>query len=532
MRRLRRNAALAAVSTIAALLAACTATVSGSGQVAGSLRIPTGTATAPSGGRVSSPAPEPTPQPASFFDCQKFFKISALHLPASRATHLHFDCAAVSVPLDYGDPTGKQIQLAMLRVHDDATSGPRRDLLVNPGGPGASGVTLALGLAKQLPDTVLSHFDIVGFDPRGVGSSTPVRCVSDTRKDALNAASPDVLTAAGFAQAMQLATSLSKACIAKYGDSLQYFNTVDTARDMDQLRQALGQDRTDYLGFSYGTELGSVYAHLYPRNVGSMVLDGAVDPLTSGIAQDTEQLQGFERAFGQFSDWCSAHSPCKQLGDPASAVEKLTAAAGAAPIPAEGDTRRATPELVITATFGALYDQKQWPTLATALITARGGDAAGLLRIADSYNERFDGHYTNVADANETISCNDSRSEPSDRRIRSTAQAWARSYPVFGKWFATGLFGCRGWTLPRTVPPKPTAPHTARTVLVLGNLHDPATPYQGAVDMARVMAHAELLSWDGEGHTSYLNGSGCIDHYVDAYLVKGTLPPPHRTCPR
>lgn len=532
MRRLRRHRAFAALSAVTALLAACTATVSGTGQVAGPLRFPTGTTTPPSGGTRTGPAAEPTPAPASFFDCEKFFKISALHLPKERATHLHFDCAAVSVPLNYADPSGKQIQLALLRVHDDATSGPRHDLLVNPGGPGASGVTLALGLAKQLPDTVLQHFDIVGFDPRGVGSSTPIHCLSDERKDALNAASPDVLTPAGFAQAAQLATSFSKACLARYGTALQYFNTVDTARDMDQLRQALGQDRTDYLGFSYGTELGSVYAHLYPHNVGAMVLDGAVDPLTSGIAQSTEQLQGFERAFTQFSNWCTTHTPCTRLGNPASAVEQLARAAGTAPIPAHGDTRRATPELVITATFGALYDQKQWPTLATALLAARSGNAAGLLHLADSYNERFDGHYTNVADANETISCNDARTEPDDSRIRATAQSWARRFPVFGKWFAIGLFSCRSWTLPHTVPPKPTASGTPHTVLVLGNLHDPATPYQGAVDMTRVMGHAELLSWNGEGHTSYLNGSGCIDHYVDAYLVHGTLPPTHRTCPR
>lgn len=521
---MRVRPAARAVGVLAAAvlaLAGCTpVTLAGRGSIGAQSSAPSGAA----------PLHQP---PAHFVDCSDAFRLDALPFPPGRLAHVSFDCAVITVPLDYAHPHGAAIKLVLVRVHDDAGGGSRRPLLVNPGGPGASGIELAVGLATEASDRLLEHYDLVGFDPRGVGFSTPIQCVSDHRKDVLTSASPDVLTPGGFARAKQLAASFAHACAAKYGSRLPYFNTVETARDIDQIRQALGQRVTDYLGFSYGTELGSVYAHLYPGHVGRMVLDGAVDPLTSGIAQATEQLRGFEQAFGQFSAWCHQQHPCAELGRPARAVEHLAVHAESAPIPATSgpDQRAATPELVITGTFAALYQRKQWPALAAALLQARGGNSAGLLGLADSYLRRVNGHYSNLQDANTTISCNDSRPGPTDAAIRATARSWAAHYPVFGLWFAPSLFTCQAWQPKRTVPPKPTAAGTPHPVLVLGNLHDPATPYRGAQDLTKVMGHAELLTWNGEGHTSYLNGSACIDRYVNDYLVSGTLPPEHTTCP-
>jgi pimeloyl-ACP methyl ester carboxylesterase len=513
--------AIAALVALVGLLAGCTASVT-SGRGSSALS-PTG---AP-----STDLPEPHVQ---FTDCSDAFRLSALHFPPGRLARLSVECGVISVPLDYRDPGGRQIKLVLTRVHETGGAAVHSDLLVNPGGPGASGISLAVGLAPQVSNQLLDHYDLIGFDPRGVDLSSPIRCLSDQRKDVLNAASPDVRTPAGFASAKQLAASVAHACSSKYGSTLPYFNTVNTARDMDQIRKALGDRQTDYLGFSYGTELGSVYAHLFPTHVGRMVLDGAVDPLTSGISQDTEQLRGFEQAFGQFSDWCRTHAPCRQLHSAARAVQSLVSTARTAPIPATSgsDRRRATAELVITGTFSALYTQKKWPTLARALLQARQGNAAGLLGLADSYDERIGGHYTNLSDANTTITCNDSRPGPSDATIHDTVRSWVRKYPVFGLWFAPELFSCQSWQPQRTVPPKPTAARTPTPVLVLGNLHDPATPYQGAQDLTRVMGHAELLTWNGEGHTSYLNGSACVNQHVDTYLLTGKLPPPKTTCPR
>jgi hypothetical protein len=190
-----------------------------------------------------------------------------------------------------------------------------------------------------------------------------------------------------------------------------------------------------------------------------------------------------------------------------------------------------TVSLALTGVSEALYSRPEWPTLGQALVDGTAGEGKGLLDLADRYYQRYHGQYTNLFDAFNTISCNDSPPGPSDTTIRATAQRWATRYPMFGLSFAAGLFTCQQWQPQRTVPPLPTAPDTAAKILVIGNLHDPATPYQGAVDLTKTLGNAELLSWDGQGHTSYLEGSSCVDDYVNAYLVKGTLPPASTTCP-
>jgi pimeloyl-ACP methyl ester carboxylesterase len=299
---------------------------------------------------------------------------------------------------------------------------------------------------------------------------------------------------------------------------------------MDQLRQAVGDDRMNYLGFSYGTELGWVYAHLFPKQVHTFVLDGAVDPQASDTASFAEQLQGFEKAFDQFAANCRTVTSCRQLSDPRATALQVSAAARAHPLPT-GTARPLTYGLALTGILQALYSRQSWPTLATALISARQGDGGPLLHLADRYNERSaDGSYSNIFDANTTISCNDSRPGPSDATIRSLARRWARQYPLFGRWSAPALFTCQQWQPHRSPVPEPNAA-TPTKVLVIGNLHDPATPYAGARHLTRDLGNAELLTWNGQGHTSYLSGSRCVDGYVNAYLTTGALPPDHEVCP-
>jgi pimeloyl-ACP methyl ester carboxylesterase len=521
---------LVCIGTLA-LVAGCTSTVeAGHGALAGQSSAPS---SSPAASSSAGQVPVPTQAPANFSDCSDRVNISALGLPAGRQQKLSFDCAVINVPLDYSHPSQGVVNLQLIKVHDSDNKGTD-SLIVNPGGPGASGLELALGLAGELSDTVLSHFDLIGFDPRGVGASSPIECLSDAQKDSLNAASPDVRTAAGFVEAKALAKSVADKCAAKYGKNLAQYNTVQTAKDMNQIRQAVGDKQLNYLGFSYGTELGAQYAHLFPGTVRVAVLDGAVDPLTDDITSFADQLEGFEGAFDQFAAWCRQHSPCSQLGNPRQAVMRIAAAAKASPIPssASGETRKATSSIVYTGVLSALYSQAQWKTLGQALLAAESGDSKGIFGLADSYNERYNGHYTNVSEANTTINCNDSKPGPSDPTIRKTAQSWATRFPMFGLWSAPALFSCQQWQPDRTVPPLPTATATPNKVLVIGNLHDPATPYQGAKDLDKTLGNAELLTWDGEGHTSYLQGSKCIDNYVNAYLVKGTMPPAGTTCPR
>jgi pimeloyl-ACP methyl ester carboxylesterase len=517
-RVVRRGSAAVAVLTA---LTACTATVSGHGT------------SATAGGPSSPVTTTPGPAPATFTDCSQLFNLEGLPFPAGRKDDLSFSCARISVPLDYADPAGRAISLQLVKVHDTSNK-TGNALVVNPGGPGGSGVETAVGLAAQVSDKLLAHFDLLGFDPRGVGLSTPISCVSDSEKDKLDAAAPNMLTAAGLAQARQLAEQVASGCNAKYGVSLADYNTVQTAKDMDRVRAAVQNNQLNYLGFSYGTELGSVYAHLFPDHVRVAVLDGAVDPLTDDITSFANQLKGFEGAFDQFAADCRKHNPCRSLGDPRQVVYSLVKHANEDPLKSSkaGETRTATGSIVLTGVLSALYSRAQWTELGQALLDARRGDAKRLFTLADEYNQRdADGHYSNISEANTTISCNDSKPGPSDATIKATAIRWAKTYPMFGAWSSSSLFSCQVWQPRRTPLPRPSA-DTPQKVLVIGNLHDPATPYQGAKDLARTMGNAALLTWDGEGHTSYLQGSSCVDRYVDDYLVAGTVPPPHATCPR
>jgi pimeloyl-ACP methyl ester carboxylesterase len=519
---LRRLLVLLVAAGLAVGLSACT----------GSLIKGRGTAGAPSSKAPSSSSGVPS-APAS--PTVEFGSCSGVDLGSSGPpSGFDTECARVSVPLDYADPTRKQITVALVRVHRQGAS-PKASLLVNPGGPGGSGVQFAVQVAGALPKGLTATYDVVGFDPRGVGSSAPVRCATDKQKDALNAAQPDIRTTTGFDVAKQLAKQYAQSCNAKYGTTLDDFDTVATAKDMDRIRQALGDARLNYLGFSYGTELGGQYAHLFPSKVGAMVLDGAVDPLTNELTSFANQLEGFENAFDQFAQWCKSHDPCSGLGDPRQAVYQLADKARTSPLhsSAPGETRVATNSIVDLAVLSGLYSQSYWEVLGQALVLAKQGDARGLFHLADVYTERdANGHYTNLSDSNLTIGCNDSKVGPLDPTIRATTASWVKRFPMFGLWSAASLFSCQQWQPKRTVPPKPTAPDSANTILVVGNLHDPATPYQGAKDLTTTLGNARLLTWDGEGHTSYLQGSSCIDAAVTTYLIDKVLPPEGKTCPR
>jgi len=521
----------------AALLAltACAHVVDGS--PAASHTDPSTSASSPTSSAAASTAASdsgaaPTAPPASYDDCGDLFYVDRIPVPSPLKNKIRFSCATVSVPLDYAHPGGEHIDIQIMRIHDTDNTGGIGSLLVNPGGPGASGIDLAVGLLGEMSTTLLKKFDLIGFDPRGVGFSSPITCLSDKQKDAFNAFSPDVLTASGFTQAKTMAKTIDDQCLSKYGTRLQYYNTVNTARDMDLIRQAVGDDQMNYLGFSYGTELGSIYAHLFPGRIRVAVLDGAVDPTLDDIASFANQLQGFELAFDQFAANCkSSASSCPGLTNPRASVMQVVQTAQAAPL-STGESRTLTSSLALTGVLEALYSQSEWRNLAAAITAAQGGDGSKLLALADEYNQRAsDGTYSNLIDANMTIACNDSKPGPTDAQIRQAAQQWAQKYPMFGQWSAASLFGCQQWQPDRMPVPVPAA-QTAVKVLVIGNLHDPATPYAGAKNLADAMGNAQVLTWDGEGHTSYLQGSSCIDQAVNSYLLNQKLPPVGQVCPR
>jgi pimeloyl-ACP methyl ester carboxylesterase len=446
---------------------------------------------------------------------------------------LSFECGRTDVPVTYQDADGPTLQLFLVRAVITGQTDRRGSLLVNPGGPGGSGVEAALGLALTMPVEVLQHFDLVGFDPRGVGLSSPVECISPELKDELAAAEPRPVTAEQLDAAFALSQQVADACADEYGEGLGAFNTEDTARDLDRLRQSLGDDQLTYLGYSYGTTLGSTYAELFPEEVRALVLDGAVDPDATEVESAEGQAQGFEGAFDAFAANCTGLLAGCPLGpDPRLFVTDLLAQAAATPIPSsrQGETRAATPGHVLTGVAAALYDADSWPKLAQDLAAARTGDSAGIFTLADSYNGRYDdGTYSNILDANLAINCADTDETYTEAQVRTYVADWSVQYPLFGASLASSLYTCSVWDAPRTPLPERDAEGSA-PIVVIGTEGDPATPLAGAVDMAGDLDSGVLLTWLGEGHTAYPK-TGCVTSAVNAYLIDLTVPAEGLTCP-
>lgn len=481
----------------------------------------------------SRPPADPTVGEVAFTDCTAVIKPQIAKQTGGNRD-LHFGCGRLRVPLDYTDPSGEGIQLFLLRVRLGGQQKRIGSLLVNPGGPGGSGLDAAVGLGLQLPPELLRRFDLVGFDPRGVGLSNPLECVSDSLKDRGIALDPDARTAAQYAAQVTVAKESAQACSQKYGAALAHYNTEETARDMDLVRQAVGDAKMSYLGYSYGTRLGSVYAQLFPTRVRALVLDGAVDPVQGDVASAETQARGFENAFSQFAANCKADGQSCPLGPDARAfVTGLLNAARKAPIPSSkaGEKRRATAGHVLLAVISALYDQGDWSDLEKALATAKAGDAAGVFELADRYSQRdADGKYSNIVDASLTINCTDSGDTVSAATVRSKLAQWRTKYPLFGTSLALGLLGCQQWLGPRHPLPKVHAAGSP-PILVIGTTNDPATPYASAGVLAHALARGVLLTWDGEGHTAYPK-TPCVTKAVDSYLIDLKVPAASTRCPR
>jgi len=332
--------------------------------------------------------------------------------------------ATMQVPLNWADVTSKKISITVLRIRSASQHDRIGSLVINPGGPGGSGIDAALSLAvDELPAAILDRFDIVGFDPRGIGLSDPIQCITDKQKDAELNLPADPTTDAQWQASITDATKVAQNCYTEYGGDLTYYSTAETARDMEALRAKLGDPKLTYLGYSYGTLLGAEYASAYPDKVRALVLDGAVDPTISPTEQDKTQAAGFQLAFSHFAASCTSKgASCKLGSDPQRYVLDLMAKAAAHPIPSgdANDKRTADDGAVLLGVISALYDQTQWPDLITALVDANKGDASGILTLDDSYNERSaDGTYSNIEDANATIGCADTPQRPTVAQARS-----------------------------------------------------------------------------------------------------------------
>lgn len=485
-------------------------------------------------GPVATASPEGSPelqygQPPVWGSCASFLG-SATALPTAQ-------CGTVSVPVDYAKPEGPQAQLAVIRV--PATGDRIGALMVNPGGPGASAVDAVAAMAGSFGDNdVTRRFDLVGFDPRGVGRSTPqVRCRSDADFDAYRREALTDYSPAGVARIEQIYQQIAQECVARTGqDFLANVGTASTVRDMDVVRAALGENQISYLGYSYGTELGARYAEQFGDRVRTMVLDGAVDPDADPVAENVRQLAGFQTAFDDYAADCARSVDCPLGQDPTQfvaryhqLVDPLVQQRGPT-----SDPRGLSYQDAITGTVNALYTQRYWKFLTSGLLgLQRGTDAGDLLLLADDYQERDTaGHYTNQQDAFLAIRCVDSP-YPTDPAVWAEADRQGRAaapFMAYGEF--TGLAprdACAMWPVPPT-----SAPHAASSpgpgkVVVVSTTHDPATPYQAGVDLAREM-DASLITFNGTQHTVVFNGDACIDSAVVTFLVAASPPPPNLQC--
>jgi pimeloyl-ACP methyl ester carboxylesterase len=446
-------------------------------------------------------------------------------------------CGTVSVPIDYAKPDGAQAQLAVIRV--PATGDRIGVLMVNPGGPGASAVDTVAGMGETLADTdITRRFDLVGFDPRGVGHSTPqVRCRSDAEFDAYRREPMTDYSEAGVARIELLYQNMAQGCIDKTGlDFLANVGTASTAQDMDVVRAALGENQINYLGFSYGTELGATYAEKYPDRVRAMVLDGAVDPGSDPIGENIRQLAGFQTAFDDYAADCARSADCPLGTDPTQFVERyhelinpLVQQPGAT-----SDPRGLSYQDAITGTVNALYTQRYWKYLTSGLLgLQRGTDAGDLLLLADDYQHRNQaGHYENQQDAFTAIRCVDAPF-PTDPAVWADADRRAREAAPFMAYGAFTGFAprdiCSTWPVPPTTVPHDVSSPGPGKVVVVSTTHDPATPYQAGVDLAGELDGA-LITFDGTQHTVVFNGSPCVDPAVVAFLTGLTQPPQNLHC--
>ncbi|MEV7030798.1 alpha/beta hydrolase [Streptomyces sp. NPDC093272] len=437
-------------------------------------------------------------------------------------------CATLKVPLDWSRPDGRTIGLALIRAK--ATGGPGKrigSLLFNFGGPGGSGVSTMpyyAGTAAALRQ----RYDLVSWDPRGVGASEGIRCRSD--KDLRSAESIDATpdTPAEETAYFQDAADFGKGCRAAAGELIAHVSTTDTARDMDLMRQVLGDTETHYFGISYGTELGGVYAHLFPKKVGRLILDAVVDPAADTVGHAKNQAEGFQRALDDYLR-STGQDPERGSRKIADLLRKLDTD----PLPTSSG-RKLTQTLAVTGIVLPLYSQDSWPTLTGALRAAEDGDGSELLSLADRYNERdSSGHYGTTGHSQRVISCLDDRQRPTPAQAKKLLPDFERISPVFGDFLGWDTAGwCHDWPVAGQYDtPQVSAPGAA-PILLVGNTGDPATPYEGARRMADELGKGVgvELTWKGEGHGAYGSGSDCVDSTVNAYLLAGTVPEDGKVC--
>lgn len=450
----------------------------------------------------------------------------------ARAANL--ECSTLAVPLDPEKPEGDTITLALARQRaTGATTDRIGSLVLNPGGPGGSGIEFLAAAALSFPDELKTKFDLVSFDPRGVGESTPVRCLTDKQKESQLEGDLTPSTDAEIDAALDDQKELLKGCEKDPADLITHMSTADVAADLDQIRAALGDDKLTYAGFSYGTSIGAVYATLFPENTRALVLDGSVSPSTTVEQESLTQATSFEQVLTRFESACDASTACSLAPNSAAKIAKVRQDLTKSPVKVNSktDKRLLGVDQFDYALATGLYDTSLWGVLADAITNVRNGGAATLFSLMDRQTGRnTDGTFDNSSDAQVMVSCADTQERPDLTEAVQSAERIQQAAPIFGSITGWSSISCLNW--PKATNPLPTITGDgAPPILVIGTVGDPATPYSWAQEMATALESATLLTYEGSGHTAFMKGGPCVDNAVVNYLVALKVPAAGTTCP-
>jgi pimeloyl-ACP methyl ester carboxylesterase len=437
-----------------------------------------------------------------------------------------FQCATLAVPIDYSKLSIGTFEIALLK-YEARTSKKLGSLIVNPGGPGGSGVDYAYAAEYIFSPPILDRYDIVGFDPRGVSRSAPIRCLNDKELDANNNSDSKPDNEKEFEQVLIDTKKYVEICKDK-NKHLASYGTANVARDMDILREAVGDKQLNYMGKSYGTYLGTLYAQFFPDKVGRVVLDGAVDPTVSNFQQTLTQAVSFDQAFSSFARDCTTRKNCSLPGGKSEAIaemQKLFGQSAKKPLPTKSSTRTLGETMMVLGTASAMYDSDTgWPKLRNAIKEAQNGYGDKFLELADEYTgRRSDGRYpNNEFDSGAVIDCLDVEEPRTIAQIQSDAKLFAGQAPLFGPYLAYGGLTCKYFGQSEQVKIAPTK--TTSPIVVIGTTGDPATPYEWAQGLNKLLTNSVLVSLTGEGHTGQGQGNACVDDQIDDFYLTGKLP--------
>lgn len=441
-------------------------------------------------------------------------------------------CASIEVPLNYQQPFAITIQIHLAKL--PAEKNKIGSLLFNPGGPGASGISYLAYSQEVFSKNLLENFDVIAFDPRGVGVSNPIDCLTDKELDYFLAFDGTPDTDQEVADFLSLTKQMAAGCEENENNLVAHIGTRNSARDMDVIRAILNEDKLDFLGVSYGSFLGATYADMFPENVGQFVLDGGVDPQIDSKTLSFEQAIGLENALDRFLKDCFTNQDCPFQGNTETArseILKFLSELDQNPIPTEDPNRDLTQAMATYSIAAFLYSKNYWPFLRDAFNSAFDGDGSLFLYVNDLFNERnSDGTFaSNISEAIYAINCFDKPATDDVEAVKELAAEWKQQAPIFGDYLAWSNLACGYWPAGETDDFILKA-EGAYLILVVGTLNDPATPYKWSVALVEQLENAILLTLDGDGHTAYMTGSDCIDQVVDDFFVSKKIPEKDLIC--